>query len=233
MKLLVWLLALAAGSAATLGVAAFEEGRADEAARNFAEAVNAGNTSPALFMNLAIAELHAGRLDAAEAAAERAALAGGLGWYGERDFVRGAAAWKRSFMLETRADLPGAGKDPFAAAIAATREALDAWRAACISRADWPAARRNVERALFRLDVLIARQEERSREGRAQPVTELPPPPPPPAAAGGGPDPVAPEDPGRLSKEALDALLLQLKARDVEKRRVRVAERATRAGDDW
>ncbi len=233
MKLLVWLCALAAGSAAALGVAAFEDGRADDAARHFADAAS-DNPSASLCMNLALAELHAGRPDAAEAAAERAALAGGRAWFSARDFLLGAAAWKRSFVLETRADLPGAGKDPFAGALAATHEALAAWRSACSSKSDWPAARRNVERALFRIEALRARQEERAREARTRPVTEQPLPPPPPAAATApGPEPVPPADPGRLDKQALDALLAELAAREREKRRVRVAERATRSGEDW
>jgi tetratricopeptide (TPR) repeat protein len=234
MRHLIWLGALLLGSATSAGVTAFEDGRADEAATQFSRAVLESEPSAALLMNLALAELHAGHPEAAEASAERAALAGGPAWYGERDFLLGAAAWQRSMRLETRADLPGAGPDPFQAAIAAAELARESWKRACMSRADWPEARRNLERAILRVRALKKRQEDRENAPTSQRVVQVtaPPPPPPPTT---GPAPVAtpPSDPGRLDEAAIAALRARLQAAALEKRRVRMATRATSATEDW
>ncbi len=233
MKLPIWIWLLFCGGSVATGIAAWREERFGDAARAFAAAeAEAGDDAPAaLLMNRAYAALKAGRPDEAESAAERAAARGGPAYYGARDFTAGNAAYQRSVILETRADLPNAGPRPFDGAIAYAEAARDAWAAAAARRVDWPEARRNVERALLKIEALKERRAdaERNRESRPAPEDSAPPfkpePPPdePPAPK------VEPEDPpdeGALDAAAMRRLQERIAARETEKRTIRREERS-------
>lgn len=151
-----------------------------------------------------------------------------------RTFLRGNEAFAASVALEAEGRRQGGDPEALKAAVMRAEDALAHWQAAARTRLDWPQARRNVERALLRLDRLREK-----RGGRRKP----PPPPPPP-------EPPAPEDaedeprpavrPRLLSAElpgsrVLD-LLERLEAREREKRAVRQAWRRARGDDveqDW
>jgi hypothetical protein len=241
-KLPTWLLVLLCGGPTAAGIAAWREGRFADAAAAFAAAESeAGDDAPAaLLLNRAYVALKLGRPDEAEAAAERAAARGGPSYYGVRDFVLGSAAYQRATILETRADLPNAGPRPFDGAIAFAEAARDAWARAAATRADWPAARRNVERAILKIEALRERRDdaERNRESRPAPEDLPPPPPPPPPPESSTPTPPPPvaDDPGALDAAELKRLLERLAAREREKREVRREDRAKNrvAGErDW
>lgn len=244
MKLPIWLWILFCGGSVAAGVAAWREERFDDAARAFALAeAEAGDEAPAsLLMNRALAALKAGRADEAESAAERAAARGGPAYFGARDFVAGCAAYQRSVILETRADLPNAGPRLFDGAIAFAEAARDAWAAAAARRTDWPEARRNVERALLKIEALKERRADAERNRESRPAPEDPPPPPP------APEPepekppapkIEPEDTpddGVLDAAALRRLQERIAAREAEKRKLRREERGrgrTAVERDW
>src|SRR5205814_5841281 len=143
-------------------------GREGDAARSF---------------DAAVAALRAGDLDRARALSEQAATEGGEAYASRRDFVRGNVAFAKSEAAEAAAGRPGADRTLMERARAFAEDALAAWRAAAQSRADWPAARRNVERALLRLDRLREKKGGGPNEGPKPPTPKPPPPdgqPPPP-----------------------------------------------------
>jgi hypothetical protein len=183
----------------------------------------------------AVAALRAGDLPRADAAVRRLAAAGDGAAAAHAAFLRGNVAFAHSEAAEAEAARPGGERTAAEAARVLAEDALAAWRAAAVSRADWPAARRNVERALLR----IARLRERSpdRTGKPPPPNDRPPPPPPPA-----PDPeAAPREAAPLVTTDLPegsvlGLLETLRQKDRERRSARRAEREARAraGErDW
>ncbi len=191
----------------------------------------------------AIAALQRGELDAAIASAATAAERGGHDYEALRDFLRGNVAFERSVAAEAamREDAdPRARQAP----IAHTEDALAAWRAAASTRTDWPAARRNVERALIRLEMLRERRSEGSK-GDPQPG-DTPPddppdadPPKPPENDGDGNDPEPP--PSDVASDALPAakvlgLLELLVQKERQKLALRRAQRSARSAEvekDW
>jgi hypothetical protein len=179
----------------------------------------------------AIEALRAGDLEAAEAAAGGADAA-------LRDFVRGNVAFARSERAEAAAARPGAPPSLLERAAADAEDALAFWRRAAASREDWPAARRNVERALLRLARLRGKKTEGGRGGPKpeRPPEERPAPPRPPETAGEEPGPEAEVDVSELPPERVLALLEALRRREAEKRALRQERRSAAGGGaerDW
>jgi len=145
-------------------------------------------------------------------------------------FLEGTAAWARCDSAESESLRNPAAFDR---AIAEAGAARDGWSAAAASRADWPAARRNVERALLRLRRLEADKAAADRAKGKKPG-EAPPPPPP--KAGDKPMDLPPSAPRPLTREEVMRLLDRLAAMEKEKRAVRREHRETKQGGvekDW
>ena len=182
----------------------------------------------------ALAALRAGRLDEAESAA----AAGGPEIRVLCEFLRGNVAFARCEMVERQAEEPGAEPFAYDVAIAYGEKALRFWRHAAMSRADWPEARRNAERALLKLEVLQKKKadqdEQRRRESDPQP---RPRPKPKPRPRGGD----AEADPNRpqlqqLSREQVMRLLEKLAEKEREKLALRRSRRKVRMAEverDW
>jgi hypothetical protein len=188
-----------------------------------------GEDPAARSFDAALAALRAGDLDRARSAAEAAATEGGPAFAGARDFVRGNVAFARSEAAEAAAARPGADPTTMEAARSFAEDALAAWRSAASSRADWPAARRNVERALLRLARLREKKSAGGKEGPKPPTPkdappDLPPPLPPPPKDPPADLPAA-YDPVDLPPERVAALLEVLRKKEAERRDVRKATR--------
>ena len=223
---LLWLLALAwprgrSAPAAAFLLAALVLGGCDGGAR--------GQQA----YDRALAALRAEAWDEAEEAARALEAQGHPALRGPAAFVRGNVAFARSLAAEAAID-PGA-TDPRARlrAVALAEDALAAWQSAAASREDWPAARRDVERGLRRLEAL--------RESQGPPR-----PPRRPAAAAASPPPPSPSESEEmkpptivvreLAPERVLELLERLKQKEQEKRRVRERERRARGETverDW
>ncbi len=220
------------------GSRAYRDGRFDDAWRAFAavDRERGDDAPPELLVDLALAALGAGALDAAEIAAEKAAVRGGGELYAFRDFVLGNAAFVRAERAEAQAGGPEAEPFAFDVAIAYARAAADAWAAAAARGADWPAARRNVERSLRKIDELTERRseaEKRQQERKKDPKEEPEPVPPKDDEPEIAPPTVAPELDG---PELVERLLDRLAAKEREKHEVRQANRRARSADverDW
>jgi hypothetical protein len=137
------------------------------------------HSAPAgLFYNRALAALSAGDLVTAEFSAEKAAVRGGPEFMELRDFLFGNTSFARCKRAEAEADKPAADPAAYDPAIAFASSAFDAWCRAAASRTDWPAARRNVERALLKLEELRGKKEaarqHRSSKKMNQPEGQLP-----------------------------------------------------------
>ena len=202
----------------------------------------------------ALAALTDGDLEAADAAAERAA--GGdddVAPYGA--FLRGNVAFAKAMLIAEEAKKPDADPRLRAPAIAYAENALAFWRTAATSRSDWPEARRNVERALLLLESLRERRSENdpqrrpppgSQDGTPEEAPPAPPPPPeptpPPPIPGPGPEDDGPEEvPTTVETTELPAadvlrLLDLLERKEGEKQAVRRVRQRRRSGDverDW
>ena len=229
-----WMLLLALLPAACdnagAGADAYRDGRFADAHRMFAEeeAAAAGDVPPEILMNRALAALRAGDMQDAADAAERAAADGDPGRVALREFITGNIAFARSERLEEDAQKPGAPPVTWDRAIAFAEAARNAWRRAAASRDDWPEARRNVERALLRLDALKDQRPdpERKKDGEKTPRPKPRPAPPPPLP---GTDPKDAAAAGRQTKELTPAEVQALLQRLAEKERERLdARRAQR-----
>ncbi len=227
------LLALAGDGddAVARGVAAFRAGRAEEALAGFQAAVRErGDAAPAeLHFDVALAALQCNQPAVAEAAAERAVAVGGEPFVARRAFVRGSAAFHDGELAAAEAALADADPTAFDRAIRSVQAARDAWTAAAASRADWPQARRNVERALRTLESLARAKAERQRKRAPAPLE--PPPPPPARDAEATPEPVpspAPAPDVDLTPSQIERLLEILRLDEAEKREQRRARRAAR-----
>ena len=191
-----------------------------------------GDPTPRRAAHKAVAALAAGDADTARAEAEAAESAGGEAFTGFRYFVRGNAAWaaSREWEQAARAGDPEAMK----VAQAQAEDALAYWQMAAASRRDWPAARRNVERGLRRLQAL--------RESRTERT------PPPENERTPDPEDTTPEDEetpeasealverGDLPADRVGSLLEVLLRRDARKRALRREQRRSRGTSverDW
>lgn len=212
---------LAAGTALLLAACSPGEGEREGQARRQA--------------NAAWTALAQGDLAAAEQAAE-AALRGDAEprTRGLAHFVRGNVAFARCETLEAESQRPGAPSTLAERARAYAEDALAAWRQAAVSRDDWPEARRNVERALLRVE----RLREKRSDGPGKPPPPRPPPRPDPAATS-APEPSptpANVEAGALSAQEVARLLEVLREQERQKQALRRARREATGGGverDW
>jgi hypothetical protein len=249
------LLFLTACGDAASGLRAYRGGRFEEAHAAFVRATEGADAAPELLHDRALAALRIGELDDADASAERAAAHGDPRFAALRDFVRGNTALARAEKAGVQAALPEAEPFAFDAAIAQAEAARLAWESAAVTRDDWPEARRNVERALRKLDELKKakadaekrRKKETASSGKPKPrpVPKPPdepgdPPMPEPGPAAGRPQP-SPQ-PGAqgaeppLSAEEVRSLLDRVAAKEREKlalRRARRQEASVQVERDW
>ena len=184
----------------------------------------------------ALAALRDGRLEEAESAAESAAARGGPEIRVLCEFLRGNVAFARCEMVERQAEEPGAEPFAYDVAIAYGEKALRFWRHAAMSRADWPEARRNVERALLKLEELQKKKadkdEQRRRESDPQP---RPRPKPKPRGGDAEADPDRPQL-QQMSREQVMGLLEKLAEKEREKLALRRLHRKVRMAEverDW
>jgi hypothetical protein len=234
MKRLLALTLLFAGDTFADGVAAYRAGRYDAAQLAFAAAARAadGDRAGLFHYDEALAALQAGALDAAEAAARAAATNGGDELRGSCDFLLGSVAFERARAAAVEAHAPGASSQTFDRAIALCDAARQAWQRAALSRVDWPAARRNVERALARLaDLERERAQAQQREQEGGEGAGRPPPQPvavpQPAPTTTKPAAVAPEH--ELAPEEVEHLFEKLDEQERKKRLLREASRRATA----
>lgn len=225
-------LALLAVASFASGLDAYRAGRFEDAAAAFRATIAAEGeaASAEVRANLALAALRSGALTEAEVAARAAAERDADRFAGFARFVEGSVAFARCDQSMAQASGPEAESFALDIALSQAARARDAWRDAVRTRGDWPEARRNVERALRRIDEL-----ERLKRERATPPPQQEPDPPP------ANDPVAPDrEPDaaldELPRERVFELLDLLDAKEREKRGLRAKVRAQRpatAERDW
>lgn len=221
-------LLLAAGCGADAGLEAYDAGRFEDAHKAFRAAEDAAGAeaTAALSYNRALAGLRAAELRDAAAAVERAAARAGPDLVPQVDFLRGNVAFAQGELAARQAE--AAGSEPFAFDIAINHveRALRAWERAAMSRADWPAARRNLERAQRKLAELRRRKAEaedkRRRESDRRPKPKPKPKPPPPKPE---PAPEADQPDGPQLDELSPAEVRRLLDRLAEKEREKLALR--------
>ena len=220
------------------GYAAFAAGRHADAQAAFARVIaDAGERpDPAMLFNLALAALHAGDLRTAEATARRLGEQGGEPALTKAAFLLGNVAWAQCELATAQASGPEA--EPFAldVAIRRARAAAAAFARAALGSEDWPAARRNAERAQLRLHEL-----QRQKAGQKTDVKKEADQAKPQVVA--TPQDAQPTDltppPTRereLTADELQRLFDQLAKKDQQKRAARTErQRATQApGErDW
>lgn len=153
-----------------------------------------------------------------------------------RAFVTGLAEFARSRFAARQAKLPGA--DPFALdrAIRHAGAAARAFETACLLALDrdWPAARRNCERALAARQELVRQQEQQKRDQQREQDPDRPQPQIEPLRI--EQELQRPDDAGLLSPQELQAVLRRLASAEDEKRGVRRAVRDARSAgveQDW
>ncbi len=154
-----------------------------------------------------------------------------------RDFVRGNVAFAHCLMAERQASSPAA--EPFAwdVAISYGRRARDFWKHAAMSRDDWPEARRNVERALLKLDALARKKKEAERRRQSNPKPK--PKPTPRRKPLGRDETQEPKDQPQLKEltpEQVLRLLDKLAEKEKEKVALRRSHRKVRMAEverDW
>ena len=237
------LLLLPGGNPFSEGVRAYQEGRFQDAYDAFTEAERtAGNNASAeLLYNRALSALRlpqtrGGELRAAEVSVEKAVARGGLEFAGLRDFLLGNIEFLRCARAEAAARVQNADPTTLTQAILHAGNAVGAWQMAASSRVDWPEARRNVERALRKLEAL--EQMKAEAEANQPPKRETAPEPPqdedPMEEVEAEPTPQA--APPELSPEQLDRLLDKLAQVEAEKRALREARQRIRSANvekDW
>lgn len=198
-----------------------------------------GDDSARVLYNEAVAALRAGDLVRAEIAAERAA-ARDPELLGPRDFVLGCGAFIRCEREEIKFFGPLGATAAIGNAIVHAEAARDLWQDAAATRDDWPEARRNVERALFKLADLGKKAEDAKARSRPQPI----PKPAPkddkgvPQTQGEDPKPAPRVDPitTELPPDQITRVLDRLAEKEKEKTRLRRAERLAQRAQvekDW
>ena len=215
MKLFLALVLWIGGEGIAAGVQAYRDGDFEQAYLHFTAAAEAAGerASAELLYDRALAAARLGMWVEMEAAAARAAEQGGPPFEARRDFLRGNAAYARSQAAAGRAAIGGSVGE-WGKAILLGEAARLSWQAAATSRADWPEARRNVERAARALaEMRRQRQEAKQKAGDR-------PDPPPDAAPPDAPPPDF-EPPPELTPEELQALLEQLAQQELDKREQR------------
>ncbi len=174
------------------------------------------------------AALQAGELRRAAQDAAEAARSSDQGNAVLATFLSGNIAFAQCLRAEKQADAPGA--EPFAidVAIRHAEHARDFWQDAAVTRADWPAARRNVERALVKLDQLEKKKAQRQpNKKRTDPKPKPRPRPAQPrnrtskSTKKQAPAPLLKE----LAPDAVEELLARLAQKEKDKVALRRAER--------
>lgn len=186
-----------------------------------------------------LATLAAGDLRAAASAAEEAKAAGDPEVATLAAFLEGNVLYARAENAGRQADTPMAEPFAFDVAISLAKKARDRWAAAAMTREDWPAARRNVERALLLVAELEAKKA--ARQNRPPPVPEpkISPKilPPPPGEGEKTEEEIAAEAAKtELSPEEVRLLYERLAAKEREKaeiRRQRQREKSADVERDW
>lgn len=194
------------------GIQAYRESRYPEALAAFQEAEGQGKepAPAALLFNQALAAYQSQAWSQAESAALAAAARGGAEFQALADFLRGNIFYARCELAERESLGPQAGPSALDVAIALAQSAADAWQRAAMSREDWPQARRNVERALAKLEQL----QNKKAAQPAPPAKKLPQAQPP---------------------ENLDQLLkkLEAKKKSLRKRPKKAVPERDAVGRDW
>jgi tetratricopeptide (TPR) repeat protein len=226
------------------GERAYREGRFDEARAAFARAEDAAGSRAGaeVAYDRALAALRAGDLRDAEASVTRAESRGGPEFASTAAFLRGNVAFARADLAAIQADTPEA--EPFAwdVAILQVENARRAWQIALTERpdrADWPEARRNVERALLRAAEFREKkaEAEKRRQRRSDPKPKPKPRPSPkePDRPETGND-AAKAKGGELSPEEVAKLLDKLAEKEREKLALRRSHREAQPSGvekDW
>jgi len=169
-------------------------------------------------------------------------------------FLQGNAAFAQCLIAAKHAQSAEAEPFAFDIAIGYAESARDHWEHAATTREDWPAARRNVERARLKIEYLRRKKSERTGDRKSDsdpqlnlkrqptPNTNQPPKPPttdPSGAAGtkANQDPEAANAVlDELSREQVLRLLERLDEKEKEKRALRRKRRSTAstgAERDW
>ena len=216
-------------------------GEARSAFQTMAEA-EGPDASPELLHNLALAALRDGDLLTAEIATEKAVARGGDAFVPGRDFLLGNIAFERCLRNAALADRPEAGPVALDLAIAEAESAIGFWKDATMLHDDWPAARRNAERAWITLEKLRARREEerkkrkKARDQKERTRTEDGDPPrDEPRRGEEASRPVAAQTTG-LTPAQLGRLLDKLAEKEKRKRKIRSQRRSARTANvekDW
>jgi len=235
--LLLAALLAAACDATVEGRKHYAAGRFEEAFRAFDRAA-AGEASPELHYDRALAALRSGDLEATEASAAAVARLGGDAFEGRSHFLRGSAAFARAGRTEEASKAPGADATAHERAVAHAEDAVARFRLACASRDDWPEARRNLERAMLLLDRLRERRSDRKEKPPPKPPPRPPPEAPKPEPSGEKSEEEAPVELVRteLRPEEILALFERLREKEAEKAALRRERRAAGAGGaerDW
>ncbi|MHC4342356.1 MAG: hypothetical protein ACYSX0_19350 [Planctomycetota bacterium] len=220
------------------GVDAYREGRYRDAHAAFRKA-EADDASAELSFNRALAALRAGDLSDAESSAQKAAERGPA-IAPLCGFLQGNAAFERCRMAERQADSVAAEPFAFDVAIAYAKKAARLWQRAAMSRPDWAEARRNVERALRKLEELQKKKEEADprRRRQADPKPRPDPVPPLPLPKPGTEieqDPEVTPQLKELSPEQIARLLDKLAEKEKDKAALRRSTRQqdSRVERDW
>ncbi len=223
---------------------AYRDGRFADAHRAFRDSTDAAGAgaSAELLYDRALAALRAGDHRDAEASAKASAARGGAEFEGLRDFVLGNVAFARCELAEAQAKAVESEPFAFDVALKQAESARAGGPAAATTREDWPAARRNVERALRKLEQLReakAAAERKSRkepDARPRPRPAPPPPPPLPSAKPDAADATIGAEERELPREDVLRLLDLLQAKDQEKLATRRARQRAQTGGtekDW
>jgi len=193
----------------------------------------AGCAADSTAFDRTVAALREGDLRGANSAAQK---------FAEEDpvrggFLRGNIAFARCALAARQAALPEAEPFAYDVAINYCKSARDFWQRAAMSRPDWPAARRNVERALLALDELRRRKDEADQERRRErdPKPRPDPKPKPPPDGKTDEDPTLTPQLNELSPAEVLRLLETLARKEEEKRALRRARRKRSFGveRDW
>ncbi len=243
---LLAMLALGACRAEHPAIVAFAYGRFGEALAGFRQLErDLGDEAPAaVFHGQALSALRTGALVEAELAVEKLVARGGLDFAPERDFVLGVTAFVRCERAEAQASGPEAEPFAFDVAIAHAEAAQAAWQRAAIARGDWPEARRNLVRAMNKLDELRKKRQaaiERKRKDQRPDSKPKPSEEEAPRDSDGQPKEIEPAP--RLEPQAvelargqIDGLLRRLDEKEREKGALRRSQRtALQSGveKDW
>jgi tetratricopeptide (TPR) repeat protein len=239
MKLLLLFALLAGCSDFSAGLEAYREGRYAEAQTIFevAAADLQGQSLAVAQFNLALVALQLDQPRQAESLAEKAMRAGGrdgqVDFVATRDFILGNTTYARALESVQKARLPGASLRVIDLAISQTEAAVGHWRAAAISRVDWPQARRNIERAQLTLEQLRAARAQVLQQQNGQ--AKAPPKDADWQDSEATPDPSQPQ-PVKLSVQQMQVLMQELQQGKDQQRKLRKdrrAEAVVKVDKDW